>query len=515
MKIDYDKAPSSEFTIACPKCSQKYKLNKPQVAVKSEVSAPKNKNGANEAQTKSIPCPQCKTQLRIDFSRIAKFPAIVTCKGCQTKIKLNDPSVDRNKQPGNEAKKSTTPIDKSLIDPKNNWAYTLYDYTRRINYLNKLTLMIYLSYLVRSIAKSLSQTSVQTIDAQSFLKLKAESNALSVNAANSVLNPILVENNINPRLLSWATSWFVKKLSNRIILNILEAKKVDMGLPYIKKYLDEVKAENNKLIRIITSSYVFALLILLLGLWANQKVYGMNGLSDLLLGLLFFVLIPYLLAKKANFKFVQQLLLSFTLVYVLIVLLEFINISTYRSAIIGVAESFFAITLIALVYELLLANKTNAIPVGLKSVIDRLDLKKITVILMVLVVLACVKVFVTSGSFTQETSENAQVEQDSVTNNQNSTASQAPVEEQVQPDSTAAPAEANSTPSTDVPRGEYSISDPDGYTNLRATPGGKIIRKVYENETFDIIEPGDPYSKIKLTDGTVGYIHNSRIAPAN
>ena len=61
----------------------------------------------------------------------------------------------------------------------------------------------------------------------------------------------------------------------------------------------------------------------------------------------------------------------------------------------------------------------------------------------------------------------------------------------------------------------YSIQDPDGYTNLRATPGGKIIRKVYENETFDIIQPGVPYSKIKLTDGTVGYLHNSRIKSVN
>jgi hypothetical protein len=61
----------------------------------------------------------------------------------------------------------------------------------------------------------------------------------------------------------------------------------------------------------------------------------------------------------------------------------------------------------------------------------------------------------------------------------------------------------------------YVINDPDGYTNLRATPGGKIIRKVYENETFDIIESGEPYSKIKLTDGTVGYLHTTRISPAN
>ncbi|MEY5068389.1 MAG: hypothetical protein RLZ47_251 [Bacteroidota bacterium] len=83
----------------------------------------------------------------------------------------------------------------------------------------------------------------------------------------------------------------------------------------------------------------------------------------------------------------------------------------------------------------------------------------------------------------------------------------------IPPTSTTA-ANPNGPAAPTVPRGDYSINDPDGYTNLRATPGGKIIRKVYENETFDIIQPGEPYSKIKLTDGTVGYMHNSRISAA-
>ena len=83
------------------------------------------------------------------------------------------------------------------------------------------------------------------------------------------------------------------------------------------------------------------------------------------------------------------------------------------------------------------------------------------------------------------------------------------------PPTTPAETTANEPAAPAVPRGDYSINDPDGYTNLRATPGGKIIRKVYENETFDIIQPGEPYSKIKLTDGTVGYLHNSRIKSVN
>jgi hypothetical protein len=61
----------------------------------------------------------------------------------------------------------------------------------------------------------------------------------------------------------------------------------------------------------------------------------------------------------------------------------------------------------------------------------------------------------------------------------------------------------------------FSIEDPDGYTNLRATPGGTVVRKVLENETFEILETGDTYSQVKFADGSIGFIHNSRIKAAN
>ena len=83
------------------------------------------------------------------------------------------------------------------------------------------------------------------------------------------------------------------------------------------------------------------------------------------------------------------------------------------------------------------------------------------------------------------------------------------------PPTTPAETTANEPAAPAVPRGDYSINDPDGYTNMRATPGGKIIRKVYKNETFEIVTPGDTHSEVKLADGTTGFIHNSRIAKAN
>jgi Domain of unknown function (DUF4352) len=58
----------------------------------------------------------------------------------------------------------------------------------------------------------------------------------------------------------------------------------------------------------------------------------------------------------------------------------------------------------------------------------------------------------------------------------------------------------------------YKINDPDGYSNLRDdTSNGKIIRKVLESEKFEVLSTENGYKKVKLYDGTIGYIHSSRV----
>lgn len=57
----------------------------------------------------------------------------------------------------------------------------------------------------------------------------------------------------------------------------------------------------------------------------------------------------------------------------------------------------------------------------------------------------------------------------------------------------------------------YEIEDPDGYSNLRKTPGGDIIKKVYEGEMFTVLGEKGKYKKVELEDGTIGYIHSSRV----
>jgi hypothetical protein len=61
----------------------------------------------------------------------------------------------------------------------------------------------------------------------------------------------------------------------------------------------------------------------------------------------------------------------------------------------------------------------------------------------------------------------------------------------------------------------FKIQDPDGYSNLRSAPNGKIIKKVYDTEVFEIIGTEGKFKKVKLADGNEGFIHQSRIINAN
>lgn len=60
----------------------------------------------------------------------------------------------------------------------------------------------------------------------------------------------------------------------------------------------------------------------------------------------------------------------------------------------------------------------------------------------------------------------------------------------------------------------FVINDPDGYSNLRQSPGGTIMQKVYKGEKFEVIGEENSYAQVKLANGTIGFIHKSRIVPA-
>ena len=61
----------------------------------------------------------------------------------------------------------------------------------------------------------------------------------------------------------------------------------------------------------------------------------------------------------------------------------------------------------------------------------------------------------------------------------------------------------------------YHIVDPDGYSNLRSSPKGDVIRKVFTDEFFDVIEERDNHFLVKFSDNSEGYIHKSRVFKVN
>lgn len=60
----------------------------------------------------------------------------------------------------------------------------------------------------------------------------------------------------------------------------------------------------------------------------------------------------------------------------------------------------------------------------------------------------------------------------------------------------------------------YRIEDADGWSNMRASAGGEIIRRVYPNERFTIIGTDHKYKIVQFEDAETGYIHISRIVIA-
>jgi hypothetical protein len=273
----------------------------------------------------------------------------------------------------------------------------------------------------------------------------------------------------------------------------------------------------------ITNEYVLGGAILALELWCSNNISEFNSFSGFLIGALFFVAAPYYLAKLGKFTLVQNLILSHVPVYVLILIFGSLGLYNYEVAVKSVGENFFSITLIALVYEFVLRKKSDLIPEKARDFVQKLDLKKIVGILGVVVLLLFAKELFTSISNKEGTTQEENEATEEVIEEEAPAPSQEEEVVQEEEEEGSSYSEPSPEPAVEAaaaaPQKQavqlYSIKDPDGYTNLRATAGGKIIRKVYENETFELVEAGETYSKIKLKDGTTGFLHNSRIAVAN
>jgi hypothetical protein len=75
----------------------------------------------------------------------------------------------------------------------------------------------------------------------------------------------------------------------------------------------------------------------------------------------------------------------------------------------------------------------------------------------------------------------------------------------------AKPAEEVTLQKSEIEIKYYEINDPDGYSNLRETPAGNILRRVYLGEKFEVLDEMDRHKKVKFSNGETGYIHVSRV----
>lgn len=61
------------------------------------------------------------------------------------------------------------------------------------------------------------------------------------------------------------------------------------------------------------------------------------------------------------------------------------------------------------------------------------------------------------------------------------------------------------------------INDPDGYTNIRKQPDSNsdIVGRVTVNQPFTVLSTDGNWWQVRAQDGTLGYMHKSRITPGN
>lgn len=311
IKVDYSKAPSDPFVIACPSCQQRYSLKKPQVessapapqAPKSQAPTQQKAETPKQVGLNRIVCVKCKKGLSVDFSKVKSYPCIVPCKSCGTKIRFDSAPGEPSKiQTGKlDALKKTKSIkiDVNAIDPKNTFAYKVFRVMKLIPGLDKVGLLFFLGYLIREIIKTVSKVKIDEMSPEYFIKLKMEVNTSSGLIYSSSVNPIISEAGISPRYLSWANNWFIKKLSSRLLIAILENNRVDMSKPYIKAFKGEVDAENAAIVRFFTAPAAYIIYFII------SLYYAAGNIDSFLHVAAFGVIVPYVVLTRLEYRLIN------------------------------------------------------------------------------------------------------------------------------------------------------------------------------------------------------------------
>lgn len=187
--VDFGKAPTEVFTVACPKCGQKYQLKKPAAPPQSKVVQPPEQprpSGSPDSATKK--------------------PA--------------------NTSPG---------IDLSRFDPRSGWQYNLYSYTRAVPYAKNITLPIYSSKLVNSIASIVQQQVASgNITPAAYAMLKANMAATCSTIYATAIAPELADLGIPRFMQKPFAAQFTRSLSAQLsssLVNMAAQEKASASPP--------------------------------------------------------------------------------------------------------------------------------------------------------------------------------------------------------------------------------------------------------------------------------------------
>lgn len=178
--VDYSKAPTDVFTLACPKCGQKYQLRKPGTAPASQA----------ETTPQSIP----NAQVATGGPKIPEKPTTST----------------------------TLDIDLKRFDPRSGWQYNLYRFTRSVPYVSHATLAMYGSKLVSSISTLVKEQAMNgQITPAAYAALKANMTATCSTIYSNAIAPELTELGI-PRFMQkpFAAS-FTKSLASELSTSLV------------------------------------------------------------------------------------------------------------------------------------------------------------------------------------------------------------------------------------------------------------------------------------------------------
>jgi len=342
IRVDYSKAPTETFIIACPNCQQRYSLKKPEGVSRKPLELVLSKKPDTSKplspELNRIVCIKCKKGLAVDFSKVKSYPCIVPCKNCGTKIRFDKAPGERSAmQIGKlDALKKTKNIKINVdsINPKNSSAYKLFKFMKLIPGLDKVGLLFFLGYLIRAIVKTVSKVKIDEMTPEYFVKLKMEVHTSSGLIYSSSVNPIIREAGISPRYLGWANNWFIKKLSSRLLLAIMENNRVDMSKPYIKAFKSEVEAENSAVIRFVTAPVALAIYLLFSLLIATTNTNSFFQIA------VFGTIIPYVVIGRLEYRLIKHffyvivglLFLSFLLDGVLSMYNDFSNAVKYSAS---------------------------------------------------------------------------------------------------------------------------------------------------------------------------------------